>query len=521
MSFASGVKTSNGTPFNPGFSFIKDTHSGLYRSDNIDLGIAVSGVSLIECTSKNILFNKPLIISGETGNGFVLTSDNKGIASWQRPLVRSGVVSWNTIYNQLMPTDVTTNKLKINFSHKLTNPVVTLSKELEIPLANSDFCITKKTDSGFEVYNKTPAFTHISNSLDIYATDSIRLSNGNIFVCFYDANEDRVKVTYADANGLSWSTPITVDDVSSTGILSACLIYNKPAIVHISDNLENGKLEWRLLISNDMVGSTWSDPAILYEGDSGNTADYTAFLLNPNGQPILLFNNEVGRAKIINANDTQGSSWSSDRNISNLVNHRILAATDIEGIPIVLAKSNLVNNVYFVKANDVLGNTWPIGATELRNQASLKVNRDSTNIMVCNERIWVAVSELDTNKLYVNSCPINNLNAWCGFVFVSDSETTVPCIKFFKEDNNLLLSANIKTGTQSEKVVLSIHWDNEIIINKQSTTLSNFSNFGDHCFIKNWDDDYNMWFIIHKDGLSLVRYFSDGLKLNWIAHSSY
>lgn len=519
--FAEGIRVTNGVPYAPSITFIDDKTTGLFRTRDFPLGVAVDGSTNTVFTSNGVSLKKGFTLERGAVSNAYLRGNVNGEAFWQKSPIQSNSISWNSIYNSL-DMNAANDTITVTISDTSVPPNVVVSKESNNVVANNDFYIKNKTTGSFQIYSTLPALTQISNT-EVTDISVARLSNNCIGVCYYDINQDRVIYKYSlDALGKSWSDEIIPDDVSAVGLVNILVVDGNPALLYIYNEGVND--EWRYIRATNANGSSWGSPVVLYTSSTGvNFLPISLYLLQANGVPTCFYNDENGRAKLIISADATGSSWGSPINVSNLSNHQLISVKIVNGNPAVIAKSNAVNNIYYVRATNVSGSAWPVGASQLYKKVGdstgtilLNPGHSSCDMSVVNGSLCIAVSELSTNDLYLNIANDVNGASWQNFDLIMALDTTALYPQFFTNNSTSYLLFNKSNGTPSAKCLLKFANDLSYTINEDYLPVFNI--YSDHEVISNTDDGNSMIFIVSDNSISLLRFYEDDFKLNWISH---
>jgi hypothetical protein len=523
--YPSGILVGDGNPNQPTISFLNQPATGIFCNSEQSIGISIEGVPTAEFTSKQLVLQNGLAILKNPKDNSFLRGDAKGNASWAASPIQSGTFSWDTIYNTVSLNSVN-NSVHVNLpsasAAPSTLPSVVISQETDVPVADNTFYITNKSNNGFDVYSTLPVFSNIVEASSSSMV-SCRLSNGAIGVAYYDTNLDRIRYTYSlDNLGKSWSSPITVDDVSAINLVSLAVVNGNPAVVYIYDEGLND--EWRYSRATNANGSSWEGPVTL--ATSSISVSFLPVTLNlqiVTGEPALFLNNEHGRAQMIISNDSNGDTWGSPINISNLNNHQILDVLVVNNNPAVVAKSNTINNVYYVIANDNRGTSWPVGATQLyknngNTRATIVVNggRDAASMFFMGDTLCIVLSELETNIMYISSFNFDN-SSWNLFHILAQTSTSVPFPKFFTNNGNYYMLFNYLTASPSAKKLITFTTPTDFTV--QNSFLSVFNLYADHIVLPNINDDNSTIIFISDQNISLLRFYENNFKINWIAHT--
>jgi hypothetical protein len=519
--FANGIRLTDGVPYQPSISFLDKPSTGIFRTNDNKLGFAINGSSAMSISSTGISINKGLnLTKGAVSNAYLRGNEN-GDAYWQQSPTQSGEVSWNSIYNTLNINSAN-DSLDITFNEMDGIPNIVISRESDAIVANNDFYIKNKTTNSCVVYSSLPVLTNVS-PVDTIEISMCRLDNGCLGVCYYDISQDRVIYKYSmDSDGKVWSDAIIPDDDSSIGLVNLIVVDGFPAIAYIYNDGVND--EWRYIRATDSNGSVWGAYVTLVTSTTGvNFLPVTLNLLNVNGAPAVFYNDENGRAKVIHSNDSDGTSWGSSINISNLTNHQIMNVKIVNGNPAVVAKSNAVNNVYYVRANNAGGTSWPVAASQLYKNVNnvaqtITVNGgySSCDMSMVDGSLCIAISELSSNDLFLNVANDINGASWKNFNIVMSLETAALYPKFFTNNNKSYLLFNKSNGIPSTKCLLKFESISSYSINDAFMPVFNI--YGDHQIIPNMDDDNSLILFTSQNNVSLLRFYDDNFKLNWIAH---
>lgn len=527
--FASGVKLNDGVPSAPSISFITDKTTGMYLNTsnygNKSLGFSCDSQTVATMDGRCIELLQPLTIADGASSGAVLTSDANGEASWKVSSA-SGVLRWNSLYKDL-DIAVDNNTASIVFDTKLeTMPSITVSKESDYITDNFDIYIKGKSTTGFTLYSnafmsKTIVGGTTTASVDIGEFSTVRLVEGGIGVCYYDITEDRMYYTHsADSTCSAFSVPIVIEDISAVGMCSIALVNGAPAIVYIADNDQND--EWHYISAKDIVGTAWNAPVTIYTSTKDVTFLPVSLFLNvAGGVPVVFTNNEFGTAQTIIAKDTTGLIWNTPVGISNLVNHQILSVAFVHGNPIVVAKSNKYNNVYYVRASLPNGKTWPIGATQIVKSdgsvLSTNIGKSSNTFGFIDGILSIITSDVSTNDLYIAQAHDALGAVWGPYTLLSDANTSTPFPRIFLNNNISYLLYNNYSGNPSKKNL--IEFDGSGAAKETTSFINTLSFAGDHQVLKNIKDNNSILIMSSNGRLSILKFYGNDLNINWIALS--
>jgi hypothetical protein len=518
-SFGSGINVSGGVPYSPGVRFINSSSTGLFSFTQHTLGISAYGQICAIFNHELTNFFTDIRIQKNARDRAVLTSDSVGNARWEINSVGKSV-QWNTIYKDIDVDNLDeTNKIEISFDIKLPKvPTVVTTKESDTSLNDIDFFIKDKTDTGFTLYsNSFMAKKIISDDLVYYA--SVRLSNGGIGICYYNVTLDRMQYFYSDKSYSTFSSHITIDDVSSIGLCDITLVDGFPAIVYIADD-GSGDM-WKYVRASDELGSSWGSPVTLETSSEDITFLANAiFLRVVDGIPTVFYNNDKGRAKYFKSQDTIGSLWNASVNLSNLSNHRIVGVSMVAGNPAVIARSNITNYIYYVRSTNASGTSWPLGATQLYKQSGVPmiagVGNTCDAIAFIHDSLYVITTEFDSNSLYIIKANDGTGSSWGYYQFLATSSTPSVCPCIFKNGDDYYILYNSYVGSPSKKNIIRIKPSDNIADLSSRCFIESLPYSMDHLVLEN-SNTFNTLLVSSERALSLIKFYGDDFKINWIA----
>ncbi len=507
--FAYGAYATNGVPYNTAYSFITDHGSGMFKS-NGGVGISSEGITAVLFGKDEVQLFRKLKISSNPIKDSVLCGDDQGYAEWQDFPVRSGEFTINSLCKDI-DINKGNNEVDIYFDKPVKkSPVISLTKECDVVNSEPNFYIKNKTNEKFTLYFDKPLTKNvISGDLGQYAFT--KLSNGGLGVAYYDYEQDRILYKYSLDHKI-FSEAIIVDDISATDAIDMIIVDNKPAILYIVDNGDND--EWRFIRAIDESGVEWDAPiTLLTSSESINFLPLSLnILVTQDKTPLVIINNDKGRAQIIVANDEQGASWGSPINISNLTNHQILSAKIIDEYPSIVAKSNQYDTLYYVKANDKKGETWPIGATQLytSDSSSFKANLGSCScdLAFIKEKLTIIASEKDTNKLCKSEF---SETGWSNFECLVETNTSAPYPVILENSGRYYVLYNDYVGTPSKKKLIEFKEEDTEI----KEFMSSLNMVKENKAIKN--NNNNILILSSQNNLTMVNFYGNDYKINWLA----
>lgn len=508
--FAYGTYSSDGNSYNPSYSFISDRKSGIFKTEEY-VGVSSQGSFSAAFGHDEIVLLKKLKIIDNAVENSVLCGDKDGYAQWQDFPVKSGEFMINSLCKN-MDISKYNNEVDIYFDKPMkTSPAISLTKECDVVNEEPKFYIKNKTNEKFTLYFDDMLTKNVTEGeLGQYAF--VQLSDGGVGVSYYDYAEDRIMYKYLSKGKKEFTEAIIIDDISTADVLDMVLVDNKPAIIYIGDNGDND--EWRFIKAKDANGKEWDPPVtLLTSTQSINFLPLSLNILITEDQtPVVFINNESGRAQIIVANDKLGSSWGSPINISNLSNHQIMAAKIINGYPSVVAKSIQYDTLYYVKANDKKGTSWPVGATQLySSDGSFFIANQgecSCDLAIIKDKLSIIASEKNTNKLCISQFVENS---WSKFDCIVDTNTSSPYPAIFENSGRYYVLYNDYVGIPSQKHL--IEFKEEISITKNF--IASLNNVKENKVIKNKNN--NIFMLSSQNNLTMVNFYGNDYKINWLA----
>ena len=526
--FANGIYFNDGNVNAPSISFIKEKNTGIYKTQEGGIATTVNGLTTIKTGIATTEVLNNLRIKKGAFDKAILMSDNVGNAQWKTSPTLSSSFKVNELYQKLDFVSSENNDYDILFSDQFENkPSIILTEEADSPIKNMKWYIKNKTTGGFTAYCDKYIFKHLVEG-DIEGYSVIRLGNKNIGVFYYDLQADRILYMYSsDSDGTAFSEPIIVDDISSiAGYLDSAIIDGKPALVYIADNGNNDEV--RYILSEDANGSSWGTAVTIFTSSLDlNFISMSLFLKVIDNKPAVFLNTDNGRAQVIKSTDDIGTTWSSPINISNLTNHQIIAVEIINDHPAICARSNNYNNLYYVRSNDMHGQSWPVGATQLYKSpllpddpvVSMFTNPGQRSCILANIHgtVRIIASEFETNNIYMTSL---QGDSWEGFKKITDCNTNSPFLKLIINNSRTYMLYNNYIGVPSVKYLVEFvpGSDSELNFEISKDFIKNLVNVSDHQVINNIDDNTNFALIASQNKLSLLRFFGNDYEINWLAH---
>jgi hypothetical protein len=511
--FPFGIETNSGNAIRPAIRFLDNLATGLYLENRDRICITQNGVKALAISNGNFEISRNLKLPKDAVAGATLTSDAEGNASWKITST-CGSFAWNSIYKDLN-VGTTNNEKKITFNPSMYSvPIASLSLECNEAIDGFNLYIKDKTSSGMTIFANSFMSKQISDvTTNYYAL--CQLLNGNIGTCFYNTEADRIQfVSKSPTELVDTTSAVLVDDTPVAGPCDICIVDDKPAIVYIADNGTSD--EWRYVSSKDIYGQEWNDPVIILTASTYVHFDKSVVRLIVNtDKQIVFLNDENGAAKTVISTDG-GATWGSPIGVSNLVNHQILDVKLIHGMPAVIAKSNVTNVMYYVRANVADGSAWPIGATQLYrdNGTSMFAKLSDCTLDYVNDTLTIIATENTSNQLYIASATDNNGAVWDPFKLldgnIHGTVDTFPCL--FNNNGTSYLVYNTSFGLPSEKKL--ILFDKNGIASQPKSFISSLEEAGDHQTLP-CTSGYNIMAMSSAEAITMLKFYGDDLVVNW------
>src|SRR6476661_7043057 len=518
--FADGIKVNNGSPNVPSISFLSNPNTGVFLRNGQEVSITTSGLTAASFHHSSSIINTKLQLRNGAQKNSVLTSvDNMGNAEWKINQY-NGIFQWNKLYKNL---DLTkdNNVIDITFPQNLSNkPSVILTKESDAPVRTMDLFIRNKTTSGFQIYSdKYMSKVILEGNTSNYS--ACKLADSSIGICYYDIYSYRMKFLRIEDNIIH--DPIIIDDTSAVGICYLILIEGKPSVVYVADDGDGDT--WRFVRASDADGTSWNNPVnLLVSSIDVNFITLSIFLVIIDNKPAVFLNNDSGRAIIIIANDVNGATWGSPINISNLVNHEIIAVKLVNNIAAIVARSNITKNVYYVKANNAQGTSWPSGATQLyrSDDSSMKINSGHccNTMEYINGKLCIVVTEDGSNNMYIAREVGTNGTTWGKFELLTSMNSFEPYPYIFKNNNDTYLIYNDYIGQVSKKNIIKFNPNGTF--DKIESFIESLPYASNHQVINCSNsscEDINIIILTSEQKITLLKFYGDDYVINWVAYS--
>lgn len=535
--FTSGIALSDGMAGAPSMCFSSDTTTGLFfnTSDIATLSVAVENNTLITITPDQVTFTKNIQLALNAFDGAVLTSDANGTATWQTnacntptlalPLVTrdlaanaNGVFAWNSVYTSLDFTQ-THYKKKVVFAKSFVNaPAVIITKETSAPIDSAfDLYITDKTESGFFIYSNFKMFaTLLTDIVGDYS--SVRLYFGGVGIAYFSKTTGKVMYVTVDDTYNTISTPLVIDTLNSTGLVSMIMAGATPAIAYSVYNNVSLTYEFRYVVANDVSGITFRNPTQIYNTtSSANQQTSSLVLLNLFEVPTVFLTTETGNAMVFACSSLFGSSFSAGIQIANLNFAQIISVQVFNGLAAVLAINTATNILYYVQSSKADASIWPVGAIQFIKPDGLTLlvnpNKQSCTMGLISGVVNIIASEFGVNTLYIISANVDGFGQ--PKLLILDN-TPAPFVRLVVNNGITYLLYNTGIGPNAVKTLIQFAADGTI-----ATETDGFINTlnaqGDNQFVQNKNDG-NSAIVINTDTtLVLLRFFSNDFIVNWIA----
>jgi len=517
--FPYGIETNDGSSMRPALRFLTNLSTGVYLDNKQKLCLSQNGVKALSIDNYNFEILRSVKLTKGASAGAHLVSDASGNASWQTTNV-CGSFPWNSIYKKLN-VGLSNNEAPIVFAQSLASvPVTTLSLESNVAIYDFNLFIKNKTNNGLTIFaDSFMTKPIVTSTIDHFAICT--LINDNIGTVFYNIDADRIEFVANSPTSLTGDAPaVIVDDTSAVGPCDIAVVNEMPAIIYIADN---GNVdEWRYVSAKDIYGKSWNTPVTLLSSTADINFTQTSIHLLVNNEYVLVFlNDQTGCAKILISADN-GVTWGSALNISNLNNHQILDVKIVNGIPAVIARSNVTSVLYYVRANKDDGSSWPIGATQLYrdNGTSMFAKSSSATLDYVNSTLTIIATENTTNKLYIASATDSNGAIWGTFVILDENiSTTNPSPCLFNNGGTTYVVYNVYLGIPSEKKLITFNKNG--IPSAPRSFICTLESASEHRVLQCSDSSsYNIMAITSAEALTMLKFYGDDLVVNWSCNAA-
>lgn len=246
---------------------------------------------------------------------------------------------------------------------------------------------------------------------------SMAIVGGFPVVAYYDQTNARLKMSVAsNAVGSAWSTAVVVDAENASGAFNwLAEIEGQPAVSYTQNT--GGRLCFRKRIS--ATNNLW-EPTKRWKNGSALGEHVKLEIIN--GIPALCYYDQTnGRLKYVRATDITGNTWNVPLAIGepavDLGKYCDLEVVD--GRPSMVFYDSDNEFVLFSRANDIDGNSWPIGTSYIY------TNNPSPNpemqLLVPSTHPAVLFLSSDANRTYFKSASATDGSAWATNVFAPES----------------------------------------------------------------------------------------------------
>lgn len=181
--------------------------------------------------------------------------------------------------------------------------------------------------------------------------------SGNPALAYYDeSNKDLRYIRANDALGQTWGTSVTIDSVGDVGSFCSMQVVNgQPAISYydVANNL-------KYVRASDAIGTSWGTPIALYA--TGTSYGQGTSLAVVAGKPAIAFvNTSSNQLWFIRALDADGASWPATASylFSSGTSPSLI---DLAGVPAVAFTYVPAQDLYFVRGANVDGTAWAVNS---------------------------------------------------------------------------------------------------------------------------------------------------------------
>lgn len=187
----------------------------------------------------------------------------------------------------------------------------------------------------------------------------------------------------SDADGTTWAAPVTVLDLAGAHILTRpdlADVGGMPAVAFMNADFQNNTgTELCFMRALDASGDTW--PATRVVVDSGEKAWNPQLTVLAGGNPAIVYCETdlqgIANSKImyVRASNSSGSSWQPPVELYTFSVAGTIAPAQLiiaNGVPAVFLNDAAigVDSLFYKRANDALGTSWPAGATAIATGAT-------------------------------------------------------------------------------------------------------------------------------------------------------
>jgi hypothetical protein len=304
-----------------------------------------------------------------------------------------------------------------NFS---TVPNVFFNSQRNPPLQGSGVAaITNSTVSGFD-YRNDNITNIVENSLFLENADvrfgSSYVVNNNPAVSFYSNTDNQIRYYRSlDTGGTEWdyAGSSTIPDTSCTGSLMSLNVVNGNPAIAFNDFFNPFSItptgNVKFVRSFDNIGQSWNSVIIVDTGVNSLSCSLFEFTNYPG---IVYDNNLTSEIKYSRGTDVNGSSWTTPITVGTGFYPNLI---EVNGRPSISFTDS--TGVYFIRADDTDGDSWPVSPTLVLNNAYYN------SLNVVNGRPTILGS---LNNLYYLRADDVDGTAWSGTPITIELPLIVP-----------------------------------------------------------------------------------------------
>ncbi len=252
---------------------------------------------------------------------------------------------------------------------------------------------------------------------------SVAMVNGYPAVAYVIAGSAPTALRYCRAsavNGFAWNAPVAITGRPGVGqYASQCIVGGRPALAYY--DLSNKDL--RYIRANDALGQTWG-PSVVVDS-MGDVGSFCSMQL-VNGQPAISYYDATNNLKYVRASDALGTTWSAPIALfaTGASYGQGTSLAVVAGRPAIAFRNNSQNDVYYIRALDAEGATWPATASFMFSDATTPSLIDLAGVP------GVAFSYTPDNDLYFVRGANADGTAWAVHSVVDGTGNTgyYPCL---------------------------------------------------------------------------------------------
>lgn len=231
--------------------------------------------------------------------------------------------------------------------------------------ANGDLCYVRANDANGTSWG-TPLTVDAEGNSGL-SVRSMIIVNGNPAVCYGSDTGTAREVRYiraTDANGTAWGSPVVLDsntassDTPLGGTLAIVNGYPAACYRNWDDNYC-----LRFIRATDANGDSWSSPITL---DTEGSVGHWSWLAVVNGNPAISYEHEIPNSisdlRYIRATNANGTAWGSPQTLDSVGNTGWMTSLAVVGgYPAISYYNGGVGDLYYIKAKDASGSSWGKG----------------------------------------------------------------------------------------------------------------------------------------------------------------